>query len=100
MTGPTYPSRSLSELTPRQRQIVELTAAGYTRWAIGVLLDMPVKGFNDERGVREEIRAICHLVAGNERIKWEDLPSYFGVKMLGDDDADDDDGELTFLGVQ
>ena len=79
-------SHSDTSLTAEQRLIIELIGDGLRRDAIAIKLDL------SEDRVRTVIRRLC------ERFDCPmvELPDAVGVRTI----ADDDDGELTFLGVQ
>lgn len=76
----------MNTLTTEERQIVELIAEGMARWGIATRLDL------SEDRVRTVIRRLC------ERFDCPmvELPAAVGIRTI----ADDDDGELTFLGVR
>lgn len=76
-------------LTPQKVQIVELIAAGLTRWAIAERL-----GIN-ENTVRQYVRALCKQYDCPMR----DLPEMTGISAPPDLALPDDEGEITFLGA-
>ena len=68
-------------LTPQEEQVIELIAAGLTRWAIAERLGV------NENTVRQHIRALCTRY----NCPMRDLPEAAGYVAEPGDDEDDDE---------